>query len=202
MEPRAHWDRLYLSRRPEELPWFEDEPAVSLALIAAAGLGPDAAVVDVGGGASLLVDRLLDRGFQRVCVVDVSPAALERARARLGERASLVSWVPGDARYLELGEPADLWHDRAVFHFLTEADDQANYLDSLDRAVRPGGHAVFGTFALDGPERCAGLDVQRYSAAMLAARLGDRYTLVRSREHAHVTPAGLRQPYTYALFRH
>lgn len=155
----------------------------------------------MGGGASSLVDRLLDAGYVHLTVADISPAALEVARARLGDRAGRVSWLVADARGLRLPEPVDVWHDRAVFHFLTEAADQEAYLQGLRAAVRVGGHAVMATFAPDGPERCSGLPVERYDGAALARRFGPGFELVRSFTKAHATPSGGTHSFTYAVLR-
>jgi SAM-dependent methyltransferase len=157
--------------------------------------------VDVGGGASTLVDALLDRGFTRLTVADLAGASLQAARARLGPRAERVRWLVADARTLRLARPVDLWHDRAVFHFMTSPADQAGYLTSLREAVRVGGHAVLATFAREGPPSCSGLPVERYDAAGLARRLGGEFELLRSLETVHTTPRGQAQPFTYGLFR-
>ena len=155
----------------------------------------------MGGGASLLVDRLIERGFTNLTVVDVSAAALKLSQERLGPRADGVHWLQADARFLKLPQPIDLWHDRAVFHFLTGPEDQAAYVGSLLAALRPGGHVVMATFALDGPHKCSGLDVARYSPETLAVTLGAAFALVRASERTHLTPAGLAQRFTYTLFR-
>jgi ubiquinone/menaquinone biosynthesis C-methylase UbiE len=170
-------------------------------LIGAVALAKSSRIVDVGGGASLLVDRLVARGFTGVTVVDVSEAALGVARQRLGPRAATVAWVVSDARRLELAEPVDLWHDRAVFHFMTGAEDRKAYLDGLRRTVRPGGHVVLATFAPQGPDKCSGLPVSRYDASGLVAALGTGFCLLKSLVHRHQTPSGGSQPFTYALFR-
>jgi ubiquinone/menaquinone biosynthesis C-methylase UbiE len=199
---RAHWDRVYTTKRADEVSWFQAEPTPSLAMIAAAGLGPDDPIIDVGGGASVLVDRLLDDGYRNLTVLDVSEAALAAARARLGARATQVAWIAADVATWQ--PPADafaLWHDRAVFHFLTAAADRAGYLGALARGLRPGGHLVLATFALSGPEKCSGLPVQRYSGETLQAALGPRYRLLREAAQPHVTPAGNRQDFTWCLFR-
>jgi SAM-dependent methyltransferase len=143
----------------------------------------------------------VDRGYSDITVVDLSEGALEKVRERLGDRASGVAFRQGDARGLKLDRPVDLWHDRAVFHFLTAEEDRVAYLESLRQALRPGGHAVFATFALDGPEKCSGLPVRRYSAETLARTLGDDYQLVRSRDRTHVTPTNKEQRFTYAVFQ-
>jgi SAM-dependent methyltransferase len=147
------------------------------------------------------VDRLLDRGFTNITVADVSATALQRARARLGARAPRVQWVVGDLRELHLARPADVWHDRAVLHFLTSAEDQDAYVASLRRNLRAGGHAILATFAADGPTMCSGLPVARYDAPSLAARLGPEFELVRASVHAHPTPKGTEQRLQYTLFR-
>ena len=170
-------------------------------MIGAVALPKDGHIVDVGGGASTLVDRLVAQGFTAITVVDISPAALQAARARLGQDADGVSWLVGDARQLSLPEPADLWHDRAVFHFLTTEVDQDAYVSSLRRALRVGGHAIIATFGPGGPDRCSGLPVQRYDAESLSARLGAGFTRLRVLQRRHVTPAGATQEFTYGLFR-
>jgi SAM-dependent methyltransferase len=170
-------------------------------LIGAVALANDAEIVDVGGGASTLVDELLDRGFERLTVVDLAESSLNAARARLGPRAGLVKWIKADVRTLRLPHPVDLWHDRAVFHFLTEPADQDAYLSSLREAVRPGGHVIIATFGPQGPERCSGLPVERYDAAKLSRRLGSEFELVRSLEKVHTTPGGATQQFIYCLFR-
>jgi ubiquinone/menaquinone biosynthesis C-methylase UbiE len=155
----------------------------------------------VGGGASSLVDRLLDQGYRRIIVADISEVALDAARRRLGERAPHATWLVTDARKLRLPEQVDVWHDRAVFHFLTSDEDQEAYLSSLRRALRVGGYVVLATFGLEGPERCSGLPVERYDAAKLAHRLGPDFELLRSIDRRHVTPSGGAQQFVYAAFR-
>jgi ubiquinone/menaquinone biosynthesis C-methylase UbiE len=155
----------------------------------------------VGGGASSLVDHLVARGFTGVTVVDVSEAALAVARRRLGADAAKVAWIVSDVRQVELGEQVDVWHDRAVFHFMTDPEDRQSYLGGLRRAVRAGGHVLLATFAPDGPEKCSGLPVCRYDALGLAEALGPDFVLLRSLDHRHLTPRGDAQPFTYALFR-
>ena len=158
-------------------------------------------MLEVGGGASALVDGLLDRGYTDVTVVDLSEGVLARVRERLGPRASGVCFLQGDARTLRLDRSVDIWHDRAVFHFLTVEEDRSAYLDSLRNTLRPGGHVVLATFSLDGPDRCSGLPVQRYDPDTLGQTLGDSYRLIRSMARTHVTPAGKGQRFTYAVFR-
>jgi trans-aconitate methyltransferase len=170
-------------------------------MIGAVAPAEDDEIVDVGGGASTLVDCLLERGFRRLTVVDISDAALDAARGRLGARAGEVNWVVGDVRGLHLPRPVALWHDRAVFHFLTRKTDQDAYLSCLLENLRPGGHAILATFGPEGPEKCSGLPVERYDARKLSDRLGARFELLRSLEKIHATPSGAIQQFTYCLFR-
>lgn len=206
---QMHWQRVYTEKTPTAVSWYQAVPAVSLALIESIGAERSAAgplrVVDVGGGASTLVDCLLKRAETEVCVVDIASAALEHAQLRLGaESAARVRWVETDATgpmdMVESGW-ADVWHDRAVFHFLTDPEDRARYLSHLMRAVKPGGAVVMATFAHDGPERCSGLPVARYSADTLAATLGAGFSLEQALPHTHETPWGARQAFQYACLR-
>jgi SAM-dependent methyltransferase len=199
---KDHWEHVYTTKSADVLSWFQQEPTLSLDMIAAAGVDPDAATIDVGGGASLLVDRLLDRGFTKLTVLDVSERALALTKARLGARAAKVTWLVQNAASWE-PPPAtlSLWHDRAVFHFLVDEADRQGYLRALNRGLAPGGFAIFATFAPTGPERCSELPVQRYSAATLQAALGAGYELIQAIPEAHTTPAGNRQDFLWCLFR-
>jgi SAM-dependent methyltransferase len=198
---QAHWENVYRSKSEKEVSWFETSPAVSLDLIARLGVPPQAAIIDIGGGASRLVDHLLERGFSRVTVLDISETALAASRARLGSRAAGVQWLVADATKWEPRQTYDLWHDRAAFHFLTEAQDRDAYVERLRRAVVPGGHVIIGTFAPDGPARCSGLPVARHDAGSLAAALGPGFDLVETRRHEHVTPSGGVQRFQFSAFR-
>jgi len=198
---RRHWQGVYGSRREDEVSWFEESPAVSLELMAAAGTDPLARVIDIGGGASRLVDRLLEAGYEHVTVLDLSESALSVSRARLGERAGRVRWLAADVVLWSPDSEYDLWHDRAVFHFLTEGSDRAAYVSNLSRALASGGHAIIGTFAEDGPTRCSGLPVVRYSATTLSAELGPDFELLASRAHSHMTPWQSVQSFQFSLFR-
>lgn len=197
---KAHWEQVYRDKRPEEVGWYQASPELSLALIAATGQGQDARLLDVGGGASHLVDRLLDRGYRRLTVLDISTAALAHARTRLGARATHVNWIEADATDFGLGHEVDIWHDRAVFHFLIEPPDRAAYIAQLDRHLSPQGQAIIAAFAPDGPERCSNLPVVRYSAEALAETLGTRFRLIESRAEQHQTPSGARQSFLYHRF--
>ncbi len=170
-------------------------------LIDAVAPARHSAIVDVGGGSSFLVDRLLDRGYTDLIVADVSDEVLRVVRERLGGRAKEVTWLVADARHLRLPEKIDVWHDRAVFHFLTNESDRRAYVDSALSALRIGGHVVIATFGPEGPERCSGLPVERYDAARLAECFGRAFQLLQSVQTQHVTPAGASQQFTYAVLR-
>jgi SAM-dependent methyltransferase len=196
-----HWEKVYAGKAENEVSWFQESPAPSLELIERAGANRNSAIVDIGGGASRLVDALIDRGFSALTVLDLSEAALAKAKARLGERAAQVQWIASDVTTWQPRQSFDLWHDRAAFHFLTEAADRAAYLSRLRQALRPGGHAIIATFALDGPERCSGLPVVRYDAAGLGRMLGEDFALVESRRHQHTTPWHSAQSFQFSIFR-
>jgi SAM-dependent methyltransferase len=194
-----HWQNVYATKAANEVSWYQENPTPSLDLIAATGIAADAAIIDVGGGASRLVDALLDRGFHHITILDLSARALEEAKKRLGPRAG-VNWIAADVTTWEPPQSYDLWHDRAAFHFLTEAADRDAYVARLKKAVRSGGHIIIATFAPDGPERCSGLPIVRYDADALAGTLGPGFELVESRWHDHVTPGGNTQRFQFSRF--
>jgi ubiquinone/menaquinone biosynthesis C-methylase UbiE len=198
---KAHWENVYTTKREREVSWFQENPAPSLELIALAGLPADASIIDIGGGASRLVDALVDRNLRQITVLDLSAAALDAARERLGDRGAGVEWVAADFTTWEPSQTYDLWHDRAAFHFLTDASDRSAYVRHLKRAVRSGGHVIIGTFAPDGPERCSGLPVMRYDAGILGTVLGTDFELMNSRRHDHITPWGAVQRFQFSTFR-
>ena len=200
--PKDHWEAVYTTTRDEaDVSWFQDSPVPSLELIEQARPEKDAAIIDVGGGASRLVDGLLERGFRRVTVLDISAAALDLAALRLGRRASEVQWIVDDVTAWEPAQRFDIWHDRAAFHFLVEAADRAAYIARLKQALVPGGYAIIASFAADGPQTCSGLPVHRYDAAGLAAELGEDFALVDSRPHDHATPWNAQQRFQFSMFR-
>lgn len=199
-EDPNRWEDVYRNKEEAEMSWHEARPKVSLDLIAETDVRTDAAIVDVGGGSSRLVDCLLEQGFRRITVLDLSETALAKARARLPKDVP-VEWVVGNVLHWKPSSRFDIWHDRAAFHFLTDAADQESYLRVMDRALVPGGHAIIGTFALDGPSSCSGLPVARYDAARLPERLGDRYRLIRTLNHEHRTPWDSVQRFHFGLFR-
>jgi SAM-dependent methyltransferase len=198
---QAHWENIYATKRESEVSWFEETPAQSLELLELVGAQPASTIIDIGGGASRLVDNLLAKGFQNVTVLDLSSAALDAARARLGGKADAVKWIVADATAWRPTETYDIWHDRAAFHFLTSTKEQRAYVQRLKQALKPGGHLIIGTFALDGPERCSGLPVARHSAESLSALLGADFALVDSRRHQHETPWHAVQKFQFSAFR-
>jgi SAM-dependent methyltransferase len=199
---QAHWEGVYTQKGESEVSWFQENPAPSLELIEQVGATAASAIIDIGGGASRLVDNLIDRGFEDVTVLDLSDAALRAAKGRLGGRASLVHWIVADATVWEPVKVYDVWHDRAAFHFLTEDRDRAAYVARLERALKVGGYAIIATFALDGPERCSGLPVVRYGPVSLGQTLGRGFQLVDARRDTHATPWGLDQSFQFSVFRH
>lgn len=202
MEERQHWETVYRAKAPDTVSWYQRHADHSLALILGVASNRREPIIDVGGGASVLVDELLDAGYVDLTVLDIAGAALAVVRARLGARAAEVDWREADVRSAVL--PAAhyaVWHDRAVFHFLTDPGDRAAYVAQVERAVRPGGYVLVATFAEDGPARCSGLPVARYSAASLHAAFGSGFELLSSAREEHVTPSGAHQAFVYCLCR-
>ncbi|HET7601397.1 MAG TPA: class I SAM-dependent methyltransferase [Gemmatimonadales bacterium] len=197
-----HWEQVYRTRAPEQVSWYQPAARTSLALIRRVAPAIGAAILDVGGGASRLVDGLLDAGYRDITVLDLAADALAAARSRIGDRASQVRWIAADIVSAGLpGAAYDIWHDRAVFHFLTDAADRVRYVAQVKQALKPGGHLLMATFALDGPPRCSGLDVVRYSAQSLRDELGPGFDLVDTVREEHQTPSGAIQRFQYSLFR-
>jgi hypothetical protein len=192
-----HWNEIYGRRLPTEVSWYQDQPTVSLTLLDALRATPDQPIVDVGGGASVLVDRLLDRRFGDVSVLDVSATALAHAKKRLAERAESVHWLNEDVLTWRPARRYGIWHDRAVFHFLVEESQRTAYLAALRAALTSGARVVIGTFAGDGPQQCSGLPVQRYDPGDLAAVFGAEFDVVEHRRDGHRTPNGTEQPFTW-----
>lgn len=199
-EPAVHWDHVYRTKATDGVSWFQARPTTSLELVAACALEPEAPIVDVGAGASRLVDELLARGHEDVTVLDVSPEALAITRARLTADGRSAHEVVGDVSRWRPSRKYGLWHDRAVFHFLTEAQSRADYLQTLSEAIPPGGSVIVGTFALDGPEKCSGLPVARYSEDSLAETFASVATLVETRRVHHETPWGALQSFVFGRF--
>ena len=200
MERQGHWNTVYTTKGEREVSWFEALPALSLQMMEAAGLNAETCVLDVGGGDSRLVDALAERGLDCLAVLDVSGAALHRAQHRLGAKAMVPIWIEADVAGDWSLKPMDIWHDRAVFHFLTEADDRQRYVGHLLQTLKVGGTAIVATFAPDGPEKCSGLPVRRYSPTSLAAELGSGLALVDAVSYQHLTPWGATQSFQYSRF--
>lgn len=202
MQSREHWERVYSTKAATAVSWFQEHAENSLRLIQTTGVSLDAPIIDVGGGASTLVDDLLSHGFSNLTVLDLSVAALHAAQARLGERASQVTWIEADVGSADLPEQGfEVWHDRAVFHFLTEPQERQAYVANVLRSVRPGGHVIVATFAEDGPTQCSGLPVMRYSADELHAEFGQPFSLQQHTKESHHTPFGTVQQFTYCYCR-
>ena len=200
MTAKQHWDTVYATKAERDVSWFEPSPDVSLAMIEAAGLTRDTCVIDIGGGESRLVDALVARGVTCVAVLDIARHALLRAQMRLGDKAREVAWIQADVTGTWSWKAADIWHDRAVFHFLTERADRDRYKARVAEMLKRGGFAIIATFAPEGPEKCSGLPVVRYSPETLASELGDEFVLVDSLCHTHTTPWGATQAFQYSLF--
>lgn len=202
MAKRDHWNAVYDKKGSETVSWYRPHLDLSLEFIERSRVPLDAAILDVGGGASTLVDDLVSHGFTRVSVLDLSASAIDIARERLGPRADGVRWIVGDVTQVALEPGAyDLWHDRAVFHFLREADERRRYVQQVLRALKPGGYAIVATFGPEGPEKCSGLEVARYSADEIHAEFGGAFEKIDSRTEVHETPWGSEQQFVYCYCR-
>ena len=201
IEPRSHWEKIYTSKQPSEVSWYQPHLRLSLELFERAGVGQQDHIIDVGGGASTLVDDLLNRGYRNITVLDVSAQAIQISKRRLGREASAVEWIVDDVTHVTLPNGRyRLWHDRAVFHFLTKLEDRRAYIRQIHHALSPGGVVIISTFSVDGPRKCSGLEVCRYSAETLLAEFGDDFRLVASHSENHLTPSNVTQAFVYCLF--
>ncbi len=198
---KLHWEGVHEAKEPDQVSWWQPRPTRSLRLVEASGVTHGDPIIDVGAGASTLVDHLLAAGYHDITLLDLSGAALRTVRDRLEEQARHIEFVEADLTAWSAQEDYALWHDRAVFHFLTDPNDRESYRATLAGALRPGGQAIIATFGPDGPERCSGLDVERYSAASLSAELGDSFELLESVEDIHRTPVGAEQAFVFCRFR-
>jgi len=202
MQAKDHWENVYSTRQTDAVSWFQPHADLSLDLIKATGVDREAGIIDVGGGASTLVDDLIADGYTDLAVLDLSAAALDAARKRLGSQADRVEWIVADITKVELGEQRyDIWHDRAVFHFLTDPADRAAYVQTVLRSVKPGGHVIVATFAEDGPLQCSGLPVMRYRPGELHDQFGEAFTLLKHQKEVHSTPSGAMQQFIYCYCR-
>jgi 2-polyprenyl-3-methyl-5-hydroxy-6-metoxy-1,4-benzoquinol methylase len=202
MTTKGHWENVYQTKAVDEVSWYRPHLETSLTLIEHATPGTGSAVIDVGGGEATLVDDLVERGYSDVTVLDISQAAIDVAKGRVGCAGASVHWIAGDITAVELEAARyDVWHDRAVFHFLTSPDDRAAYVRQVARSVRIGGHVIIATFGLDGPEKCSGLDVVRYNAESLHGEFGRKFRLLESITELHETPWGAPQQFMYCFCR-
>jgi SAM-dependent methyltransferase len=198
---KAYWEEIYSTTREAGVSWYQSDPLLSLELIRAVAPAAGGRIIDVGGGDSVLVDRLLDLPFERIAVLDFAETALGKARSRLGARAGRVEWIAADVTRIQDVGTFDVWHDRAVFHFLTDAADRGKYVELARRTLPEGGHLIIASFADDGPKRCSDLDVCRYNAASMAAELGEGFSLVKKARETHMTPWDTPQAFFYGMFR-
>jgi 2-polyprenyl-3-methyl-5-hydroxy-6-metoxy-1,4-benzoquinol methylase len=198
METKTHWEEVYETKESTAVSWFQKHPELSLQFIEGTGVDNSAQIIDVGGGASTLVDDLLNRNYQNITVLDISAAALQVAQTRIGSQANVVTWLEADITQVQLPQQFyDVWHDRAVFHFLTHAADRQKYVEAVMHSVKAGGHVIVATFGIDGPTRCSGLEIVRYNPVSLHDEFGNNFDLVHSTSEFHVTPFGTEQKFIY-----
>jgi len=198
---KTYWEQIHQNRPAEEASWFQPKPTLSLELIGQCHLAPEDSIIDVGGGASRLVDHLVEAGYRSITVLDIAGSALALARARLGETAQQIDWLEADATDFQLPHQVHLWHDRAVFHFLIQAKDRHRYLANVKRTLLPGGHLIIAAFAPEGPKQCSGLDIVQYDSRKISAELGHAFELQQTRQETHRTPDGTEQQFNYFLLR-
>ena len=200
MNRKEHWNQVYETKSPDDVSWYQRSPSTSLSLIRASGMAPDSGVIDVGGGASSVAELLLEAGYSNLAVLDISAAALAHARERMGANAAKIEWIEADITRFAPSHQFGVWHDRAVFHFLTDHSNRRSYVDAMTRTLLHGGHAIIATFALDGPEKCSGLEVARYDGPTIAAELGNGFKLVEQVDETHHTPWDTEQRFSYFHF--
>ncbi len=201
MDRKTHWERIYRENEPTEVGWYQDRPRRSLSMISASGIGKESNIIDVGGGASALVDGLLDDGFKNITVLDISSASIDHTKTRLGDRAAGINWIVADILEITFPRKFDLWHDRAVFHFLTDAGDRRKYIQAMNEALTSDGHLIISTFALKGPPKCSGLNVMRYNPEFMCREIGSDFQLIESVDESHITPSGITQKFVYCRFK-
>lgn len=198
---KTHWEKVYTTKQPDEVSWTQEVPQISLDLIHALQLPKTAAIIDIGGGDSKLVDYLLDEKFEHITVLDISAQALDRAKARLGERASKVNWIVADITTFEPSTAFDLWHDRAAFHFLTDEAQISKYLATARKSVKNEGYAIIGTFSTNGPEKCSGLPIKQYDESSLSAQLNNGFEKINAVTENHITPFNTTQHFLFCSFK-
>ncbi|HMO41646.1 MAG TPA: class I SAM-dependent methyltransferase [Kiritimatiellia bacterium] len=197
---KAHWQNVYQEKSPLDVSWYQKEPKLSLELIHRTGVSVDEPIIDVGGGASVLVDFLCKDGFTNLSVLDISENALADAKNRLGDLAKNIEWVESDVTEFNSSHKFTLWHDRAVFHFLTDESDRRKYVNALTQSLKAGGHLIIAAFAIGGPNKCSGLEIVQYDSSKLKAELGEKFELLEERNEIHITPANKEQKFMYFRF--
>ena len=197
---KDHWERVYQKHSPAEVGWYQAYPERSLKLIHNTGSGIDSRIIDVGGGTSKLSGLLLDQGYKKLAVLNISGKSIERAKSQLGEKFNRITWIEADVTKYSFTQQYDIWHDRAVFHFLTETEERKAYINSLNQALKPNGHLIIATFSPDAPPKCSGLAVVRYSPKTLQDELGDNFNLAEALVEDHVTPSGIKQNFIFCRF--
>ncbi len=197
---KRHWEKVYGKNKPTEVGWYQQEPTLSLHLIHNTKLSFDAPIIDVGGGSSVLVDRLCDEGYTNISVLDYSANALNHTKDRLGDKADNIKWYEEDITHFKPSQRFSLWHDRAVFHFITGKSDRQNYVSVLKNSLEPGGHLIIAAFAIGGPKKCSGLKIVQYDAEKLMGELGDCFELVGEKDEIHITPVKTEQKFNYFHF--
>ena len=198
---KEHWERVYRKNEPAKVGWHQDPPELSLKLIKSTGIKIDAEIIDVGGGTSLMPGLLLDQGYQNLSVLDISGPAINKAKTQLGEKSINIKWIEADVTDHPFAEQYDIWHDRAVFHFLTDAGDRQKYVTALSNALKINGHLVMATFSPDAPPKCSGLPVARYTPKTLHQEIGRNFEMINTMDELHTTPSGVKQAFIYCHFR-
>ena len=197
---KDHWERIYQKHSPTEVGWYQSYPERSLKLIYNTGADTDSSIIDVGGGTSTLAKHLLEKGYEKLAVLDISGNSIERAKSQLDEKSREINWIEADVTKYSFTEQYDIWHDRAVFHFLTKAEDRKGYINSFNQALKLNGHLIIATFSLDAPPKCSGLSVVRYSSETLQSELGDNFILEEAVVEDHVTPSWVKQNFIFCRF--
>lgn len=198
---KAHWDKIYTSKDHKEVSWYQESPSISLALLKQIGVAEDDAIIDIGAGASTLVDALIEQGYEDISILDISDNALDIVKQRLADKADIPKYYTADVTEFSPARQFDVWHDRAVFHFLTQQSDKEKYVQRLSELLKPTGRAIIGTFSLNGPNQCSGLDIEQYDELMIAKLMGTQLELIDSCVDVHTTPGGATQEFMYFLLK-
>lgn len=199
---KQHWEAIYAGKdTTKEVSWYQDDPRTSIELILATGVGKSGNIIDIGGGDSKLVDKLLERDFKNLFVLDISGQAIKKAKERLGNKAGSVTWIESDVLEFEINIHFDVWHDRAAFHFLTKSEDIAKYVETAGQYIKPGGHLIISAFSINGPKRCSGLDITQYSEDSIKRTFGEKFNHIKSFEQVHTTPFNTKQNFLWSVFQ-